>query len=147
MKVRTIVVLAMILLGSALNNAWAHCEIPCGIYGDHMRIHMIEEHITTIEKSMNQITELSGRTPVDYNQLVRWVTNKEQHANELQHIVTQYFMTQRIKPEQKDYEKKLSVLHKMLLAAMKCKQTTDLAHVNTLRNLTQEFEGMYFEGQ
>jgi nickel superoxide dismutase len=137
----------MILLGVAANNAWAHCEIPCGIYDDHMRIHMIEEHITTIEKSMNQITELSGQTPVNYNQLVRWVTNKEHHADELQHIVTQYFMTQRIKPEQKDYEKKLSVLHKMLLAAMKCKQTTDLAHINTLRNLTQEFEGMYFEGQ
>ncbi len=147
MKARTVVFFAMILLTVAANNVWAHCEIPCGIYDDHMRIHMIEEHITTIEKSMNQITELSGKTPADYNQLVRWVTNKEHHADELQHIVTQYFMTQRIKPEQKDYEKKLSVLHKMLLAAMKCKQTTDLANVNTLRNLTQEFEGMYFEAQ
>ena len=29
--------------------------------------------------------------------------NKEEHANQLQHIVTQYFMTQRIKPvDQKD---------------------------------------------
>ena len=39
-------------------HAWAHCEIPCGIYDDHMRIHMIEEHITTIEKSMQQIVVL-----------------------------------------------------------------------------------------
>ena len=36
----------------------AHCEIPCGIYGDKMRIHMLKEHITTIEKSMKQIAEL-----------------------------------------------------------------------------------------
>jgi nickel superoxide dismutase len=126
-------------------NAWAHCEIPCGIYDDHMRIHMIEEHITTIEKSMKQIVELGGQTPVNYNQVVRWVTNKEHHADELQHIVTEYFMTQRIKPDQKDYEKKLTVLHKMLLAAMKCKQTTDLANVADLRSLTKEFEGLYFE--
>ncbi|MDY6953871.1 MAG: superoxide dismutase [Ni], partial [Thermodesulfobacteriota bacterium] len=35
--------------------ASAHCEIPCGIYDDQMRIDMIAEHITTIEKSMKQI--------------------------------------------------------------------------------------------
>jgi nickel superoxide dismutase len=147
MKARYIALLAVVLGVFASGNAWAHCEIPCGIYDDHMRIHMIEEHTTTIEKSMNQIVELSGQSPVNYNQLVRWVTNKEQHANELQEIVTQYFMTQRIKPDAKDYEKKVTVLHKMLLAAMNCKQTTDLANVRELRALTSEFEGMYFEGQ
>jgi nickel superoxide dismutase len=145
MKARTIALLTVVLGVLASANAWAHCEIPCGIYDDHMRIHMIEEHATTIEKSMNQIVELSGQTPANYNQLIRWVTNKEQHANELQEIVTQYFMTQRIKPDAKDYEKKVTLLHKMLLAAMKCKQTTDLANVKELRTLTTEFEGLYFE--
>ena len=145
MKARTVALLTVILGVFASANAWAHCEIPCGIYDDHMRIHMIEEHATTIEKSMNQIVELSGQTPANYNQLVRWVTNKEQHANELQEIVTQYFMTQRIKPDAKDYEKKVTLLHKMLLAAMKCKQTTDIANVKELRTLTSEFEGLYFE--
>jgi nickel superoxide dismutase len=75
---------------------------------------------------------------------VRWVNNKEHHANEIQHIVTQYFMTQRIKPDQENYEKKVTVLHKMLLAAMKCKQTTDLANETTLTSLLKEFEGLYF---
>ncbi len=131
------------VLGSA--NAWAHCQIPCGIYDDHMRIHMIEEHITTIEKSITQIVELSAQTPINYNQLVRWVTAKENHAGEVQQIVTQYFMTQRIKPDATGYEKQLTVLHKMLLSAMKCKQTTELANVNDLRSLTKEFEGLYFE--
>ena len=42
----------------------AHCQIPCGIYGDEMRFQMLEEHITTIEKSMKLIGELSaGRAP------------------------------------------------------------------------------------
>jgi nickel superoxide dismutase len=145
MPLRYVALLTLALGVFVAGNAWAHCEIPCGIYDDHMRIHMIEEHITTIEKSMQQIVELSGQSPVNYNQVVRWVTNKERHADELQHIVSQYFMTQRIKPDQKDYEKKLTVLHKMLLAAMKCKQTTDLTHVNELRSLTKEFEGLYFE--
>jgi len=38
--------------------ASAHCEIPCGIYDDEMRINMINEHIATIEKSMNQIMKI-----------------------------------------------------------------------------------------
>ena len=130
----------------AVKDAAAHCEIPCGIYDDEMRINMIAEHITTIEKSMKQIGKLADSKPIDYNQLTRWITNKEHHADELQEIVTQYFMTQRIKPDTKNYSQKLTVLHKMLLAAMKCKQTADLSHAGTLKSLLKEFQGLYFEG-
>lgn len=125
--------------------ASTHCEIPCGIYDDPMRIAMIEEHIATIEKSMNQIVQLEGDENHNANQLIRWVTNKEKHADEIQHIVAQYFMTQRIKPDTENYEKKLVLLHKMLIAGMKCKQTTDLAHVTVLRSLVKDFEALYFE--
>ena len=57
--------------------AKAHCEIPCGIYGDSVRIALLYE---TIEKPMNQINELSKSENPDYNQLVRWVMNKEEYA-------------------------------------------------------------------
>jgi nickel superoxide dismutase len=77
--------------------------------------------------------------------MVRWVSNKEKHANEIQHIVSQYFMTQRIKPDQKKYSEKLTVLHKILIDAMKCKQTTDLAQVEALRKHLKKFEALYFE--
>ena len=36
----------------------AHCEVPCGIYDDTMRLDQIAEHVKTIEKSMNQINAL-----------------------------------------------------------------------------------------
>ena len=122
--------------------AWSHCEIPCGIYDDEMRMTMIEEHAATIEKSMNMIVELGNGD--DANQLARWVTNKEHHANELQHIVTQYFMTQRIKFDAEDYDKKMAALHKILVYAMKCKQTTDTANVDMLRQAAEEFHQLYF---
>jgi nickel superoxide dismutase len=109
-----------------------------------MRTDMIAEHATTIEKAMGQIVELSGKTPLNQNQVVRWVTNKEHHATEVQHIVSQYFLTQRIKPDADQYGKKLEVLHQMLLAAMKCKQTTDTSNVKKLRSLLKEFEVLYF---
>lgn len=129
--------------GFFISNASAHCEIPCGIYDDGARMKMIFEHATTIEKSMKKITELEKGT--EANQLVRWVTNKEKHAELLQDIVTQYFMTQRIKLDAKDYDKKITALHKMLIFSMKCKQTIDLANVEKLRGAAQEFEKLYFD--
>jgi nickel superoxide dismutase len=127
-----------------LSNAGAHCEIPCGIYDDELRTKLIAEHATTIEKSMKQIMELSKANSVDYNQFTRWVSNKEAHATKIQNIISQYFMTQRIKPDQKMYVEKLTVLHKMLIAAMKCKQTTDFSHVDALRSHLKNFEVLYF---
>ena len=126
-----------------LPNLGAHCEIPCGIYDDQLRAKLIAEHAGTIEKSMKQVMKLS-KDSANANQLVRWVSNKETHATKIQHIVSQYFMTQRIKPDQEKYTEKLTVLHQMLLAAMKCKQTTDVSHVNDLRMLLKKFEVLYF---
>jgi nickel superoxide dismutase len=134
------VFLMFILTGSAA----AHCEIPCGIYDDQVRANLIYEHTVTIEKSIKKIAALSKEAPVNYNQLVRWISNKEDHATKIQHTISQYFMTQRLRPDAQKYPEKLSVLHKMLLAAMKCKQSMDIANVQTLRSLLKEFEIMYF---
>jgi nickel superoxide dismutase len=131
----------------------SHCEVPCGIYDDQMRVQMIREHITTIEKAMKKIVELSNQSPLNYNQIVRWTTNKEEHAEELQHIVQQYFMTQRIKPvnagEERLYDRyveHVTLLHQMLIYAMKTKQTTDTGQIEILRSLTDRFEKSYFQG-
>ncbi len=128
-----------------------HCEIPCGIYNDQLRVEMIAEDITTIEKSMKSITELSAAADKNYNQLVRWIMNKEDHADRIQNVVYQYFMNQRIKPADpsdpaawKTYVRQLTLLHNMLVTAMKCKQSTDLEHVNRLRSLLKEFQAAYF---
>jgi len=138
--------IAMVLCCTLLlvANAAAHCEIPCGIYDDEARIGMLLEHVATIEKSMNQITTIEKNKDHNPNQLVRWVMNKENHATELQEIVTQYFLTQRIKFDTKAYDKKLALLHQMLVYAMKCKQSTDLAHTAKLTGLIQEFKQLYF---
>jgi nickel superoxide dismutase len=132
-------------------NADAHCEIPCGIYGDEMRFDMIEEHISTIEKSVQMIAELSKEASKNYNQLVRWVVNKEEHARQIQEIVSQYFLTQRIKiadaNDRDAYQKYLyqvALLHQMLVYTMKTKQSTDLANIEQLRSLIEKFEESYF---
>ena len=144
----SVVVCLVLCLGA--NGAAAHCEIPCGIYDDGMRIKLIREHIDTIEKSMAMIRALSAETPVNYNQLVRWIDNKETHASELQHIVAQYFMTQRVKPvdapgpAQDAYVEQVTVLHRLLISAMKSKQTVEEGHIADMRALVDRFEQLYF---
>ena len=59
--------LAAALCIAATGIAWAHCEIPCGIYGDQMRVEMLREHATTIEKSMSQIVAVGKASPVNQN--------------------------------------------------------------------------------
>jgi len=154
MKKLTSIFTSVVLIGllslSTLRSE-AHCEIPCGIYGDSVRISLIYEHIETIEKSMNQINELSEQGNPDYNQLVRWVVNKEEHAKKIQDIVSQYFLHQRIKPTSvedeeayKKYQKQLEALHHILVFAMKAKQTTNLGIIDTLKDKVHGFEHLYF---
>jgi nickel superoxide dismutase len=140
----TLITVAVLFMAATAVNVAAHCEVPCGIYGDELRAKLIYEHSVTIEKSMTKITELSKQEPVNYNQLVRWISNKDAHANKIQHIIYQYFMTQRIRPDAAKYTEKLTVLHKMLQSAMKCKQGTDPSNVRSLRSLLKEFEMLYF---
>ena len=97
---------------------WAHCEIPCGVYGDDARFAAIEEDLTTIEKSMTQIAALAGQSDAQSaNQLARWVANKEEHANKIQHVVTQYFMTQRLKEVEEGDEAMAAYTDKLVLFA------------------------------
>jgi len=113
----------------------AHCQIPCGIYNDHARVLSMLEDATTIEKSMTLIAALSGKTDAQsQNQLVRWVMNKETHAQQIISTISDYFLTQRVKPAQQDYAKRLQAHHAVMLAAMAAKQHADQQYVIALRN-------------
>jgi nickel superoxide dismutase len=150
---KTIIVLAVLAVvsGSSVPAA-AHCQIPCGIYGDARRIDMMLEDVQTIEKSVTSIQALAGKTsPADLNQLVRWIANKDEHADKIAESVTTYFLQQRIKAPQGDdaaalkkYTDQLTALHGILVTAMKAKQTVDPAVAATLRESIERFKGLYF---
>jgi len=120
-------------------NVSAHCEIPCGIYDDEMRVKMMYEHVTTITKAMKQIE--SGQND---NQSTRWVMNKEKHAEEIIEIVSDYFLAQRIKEGMDNYETNLKTLHQIIVYSMKCKQTTDVANAQKLNEAIHALEHTYF---
>jgi len=123
----------------------SHCEVPCGIYDDHARIQEMREHILTIEKAITKIEELQKESTPNYNQIVRWVTTKEDHANKIQDIASQYFLTQRIKFDTDNYQEKLKTLHEIIVYSMKAKQTLDYGNITNLNKSVTAFEGLYFE--
>ncbi len=141
-----VVTLASFLVSAVV---YAHCEVPCGIYGDQRRFEQMLEDGDTIAKAIDQINDLSQKEDaLSHNQLARWVSTKESHATNVQHIIAQYFMTQRIKPGTDDastasYVKKLTAAHAVMQAAMKCKQTVDPASAKRLRTTILDFYRAY----
>jgi len=126
------------------SGASAHCEVPCGIYGDQARFEAMLEDTTTVLKAMTQVGALAGKTDAQsHNQLARWVANKESHATKIQHTIAQYFMAQRIKPKSPTYVKQLTSAHAVILTAMKCKQTVDTAHADALKAAILAFHKAY----
>jgi len=124
----------------------AHCQIPCGIYDDHARVLSMLEDAATVEKSVKSIAELTAKSDgQSQNQLVRWVMNKEKHAQNIIAVISDYFLTQRVKPAQKDYTERLIKHHKVILTAMKAKQNTDLGSVKALKESIQALAPYYSE--
>ncbi len=148
------IALFLTILGISLSmtkNSNAHCEVPCGIYQDELRVALIYEHIQTIEKAMKKIAELQEESTINYNQLVRWIQTKEDHAQKIQHIAEQYFLTQRIKFVDEEDEKKhkkyvaqLTNIHQLVVFAMKSKQGIALENIEKMKKSLQGFEKAYF---
>ncbi len=120
--------------------ASAHCQVPCGIYDDAARIAAMREDATTIEKAIHNLGELAGKADAQsMNQLVRWTTTKEDHASHIIDVVSEYFLTQKLKPvadgaDGRDgYLAALEHHHAVMRAAMKAKQNANADVVAELR--------------
>ena len=144
---QNLIILFLLLQGSLL----AHCQVPCGIYNDAARIIQIQENFSTIQKAMTKIKELSQQQDAtSMNQLTRWVITKDDHASKIQKVVSEYFLTQRIKAktegsEYNTYVKQTTTLHQILVSAMKCKQTVDEQNVILGIILIDQFIERYFD--
>jgi len=135
---KSYLLLAIVALFSfaSTSSLHAHCQVPCGIYSDDTVLIDLQTHQKTIAKAMNQINELSK------------VTNKEEHATKIQDTMTQYFLAQRVKLAESEsnkdaYLNKLSLIHQIIVHAMKCKQTTDPANAQGLLETIEAFTKAY----
>ena len=152
MKIRNIIAISIIFAAFGLNKIHAHCQVPCGIYDDAVRIIQIREHVTTIEKAMNKIEQLTSdeSSAQNFNQLVRWINTKEEHATFIQSITADYFLAQRIKPKKNNeagrqqYIDQTLLLQQIIVSAMKSKQTVDKSEPGLVSTLLNQFVQLYF---
>jgi nickel superoxide dismutase len=143
-------IIAAVAILSFSPQAGAHCQIPCGIYDDNNVIEAMHTDWMTIEKATKQIPLLMEDPTKNANQIGRWITNKEQHCQNIQDTVARYFLAQRVKVPAADgdkaaYLKKLALCHQVIVAAMKCKQAVDPKAVEALHGLMHDFEDTFGE--
>lgn len=126
--------------------AQSHCQVPCGIYDDHARVQSMLEDMQTTRKAVMEMSALEKQSGIQVtNQSVRWVMNKELHAQKIISTISDYFLTQRVKASQKDYVERLKNHHAVIVAAMKVKQTADLKNVDALENAIKQLLPYYPE--
>ena len=147
MKLKQLITLAVasFLTVSSLS---AHCQVPCGIYGDELKFSELEQHIETIEKSGKLVRELSAKEELsaqDHQQLVRWTNNKEAHAQKIIDEAANYFLAQRIKTDAGQYALKVELLHHIIVFSMKSKQSVEKEPVETLAEKLASFKAIYLD--
>eukprot|EP00435_Cladocopium_sp_Y103_P052249 s203_g16.t1 len=132
-----------------------HCQVPCGIFDDPKLVADVKEAVATIKKAMVQIGELSANmTPLNINQMTRWVNTKEEHASKIVSLMSEYCLCQRVKPpsdpkspftSDADYISALQAHHAVMLSAVKCKQNVDPALADALDASVADMSKMYMK--
>ena len=142
--------LSVVVATGWYERARAHCQVPCGIYDDGARIARLLEDQTTIAKAVRQINDLADKKdPQSLNQINRWVSTKEKHASHIIEVVSEYFLTQKVKdvaPEDAGYQaylEKLAVHHRVMRAAMKTKQTANVPSADKLKAAIEALGKLY----
>ena len=127
-----------------------HCQVPCGIFDDPLIVAEIKQACETIRKAMVQSNELHATlatAPLAMNQMIRWINTKEEHADKIIKLVAEYCLCQRVKKEvfkcDLEYVQALKAHHAVMQAAMKSKQSLDVAACDALEHAVDDFAKMY----
>mmetsp|Transcript_39038 Transcript_39038/g.87926 ORF Transcript_39038/g.87926 Transcript_39038/m.87926 type:complete len:160 (+) Transcript_39038:91-570(+) len=124
-----------------------HCQVPCGIFTDDLRVKGMKEDAETIRKAVVQSADLHKAGSLqDMHQLVRWIATKEDHASKIMTTIGDYFLAQKVKKDmltEAEYKEVLVLHHAVMVAAMKTKQSSELAPVDGLDAAIAALEPVY----
>merc|ERR1740123_985065 len=124
-----------------------HCQVPCGIFTDDLRVKGMKEDAETIRKAVVQSAELHKAGSLqDMHQVVRWISTKEDHASKIMTTIGDYFLAQKVKKDmltEAEYKEVLVLHHAVMVAAMKTKQSSDPAVVDNLDAAIAALEPVY----
>ena len=135
-----------------------HCQVPCGIFDDPKLVAEVKEAVFTITKAMNEVAKLfpTMKDAKAFNQMTRWVNTKEEHCNKIIHLIGDYCLCQRVKPNgaakspfktEKDYLDALKAHHQVMIYAMKAKQNIDPEIAAALQHAVGDWCKMYLPSE
>lgn len=120
-----------------IQTAYAHCDIPCGIYDPHNA--QMSAH--TVLRMIN----LLGEAKNDAHKIARLTKVKEEHAELVKHEVRiiwgDYFKDEHLK----DYPNLHELVFKIMKLASKTKQEVDLTSANELLSKVEEFAEIFWK--
>ena len=129
--------------------AYAHCDIPCGIYDPHhaqMAAHTVVRMIDLINQLEKPGTSSTPEQRQEYtNKLARYIATKEQHSEIAKHEVRvlwgDYFKPDHLKtfPELND------LIWKALKAGSKARQEISLQAAEDLLKATNDIASIYWK--
>jgi nickel superoxide dismutase len=122
--------------------AFAHCDIPCGIYDPKAA----ETAAETVEKMMTLIADLGETNSKDaLNSMARYVDVKEKHAEIVKHEVRiiwgDYFKPPHLEQFPDIHDKTWNILK----TASACRVGTSLDDAKKLREQVAEFAKIFWE--
>ena len=125
-----------------LQTAYAHCDIPCGVYETDTMMHSAE----TCRRMIQKIEELGELDSVEkHNTFVRSVMNKEKHAQKVKHelyvLWSDYF-----KPDHLErYPDLHDRLWKTTKQASSVKQTVSMDEASKLVDMVHDIAHLFAE--
>src|SRR3990170_7176698 len=128
--------------------AYAHCDIPCGIYDPHLAqlaAHTVIRMITLIGELKAPGADATEEQHRDYaHDLARYMVVKEEHAELCKHEV-RIIWGDFFKPEHVKAQPELhSVVWQIMKLGSIAKQDVDLGHAEELLEAVQRFAEMFW---
>lgn len=97
---------------------------------------------------MVQINAIAAKPSAqELNQVTRWILTKEEHADKIMRSTSDYLLAQRVKPtafkNHSEFVEALVLHHTLLQAAMKTKQSVDIATCDALVHAIDHIAPIY----
>lgn len=128
-----------------VEQASAHCDIPCGIY-DPGPAQIAALTVVRMIDLMNEMESSHDRNSLEYqNNMPRYVLVKEEHAekvkNEIRVIWGDYFKQQQIDQHSNVHE----LVHKIMMLGSKSRQTADRENAVQLVDAVNQFAEIFWQ--
>ena len=124
-----------------IENVYAHCDVPCGIYDPHLA----QVSAFTVLRMINLIAALDKNAPDYTHKYARYTAVKEEHAEQVKHEI-RIIWGDFIKPENLEKYKDLnSLVFGIMKKGSAARQGIDEAQAKALVDDVNKFATVFWE--